>query len=178
MTFDPAPVTPATPTAPLPAPAPAAAPGRRRSSRVLDVALAGAAVLAIGGVAFAIGRATAPASTAVDLAPGGVVMRPGDSFDPGTGPGPRFALGGGLTVDGTVTAVDADSVTVKTADGNEMTFETDGSTAYRQASDASSSDVAVGDDVSVKVANDGPITAPLASGETPRLSASDITVTR
>ena len=178
MTFDPAPVKPATPAAPLPAPAPAAAPGRRRSSRVLDVALAGAAVLAIGGVAFAIGRATAPASAAVDLAPGGVITLPGGSFDPGNGPGPRFALGGGLTVDGTVTAVDADSVTVKTADGNEMTFDTDGSTAYSQASDASASDVAVGDDVSVKVSNDGPISAPLASGETPRLSASDITVTR
>lgn len=177
MTFDPAPVTPAGPAAPLPAPAPAAAPARRRSSRVLDLALAGAAVLAIGGVAFAIGRATAPASGAVDFAPGGVITRPGGSFDPGNGPGPRFALGGGLTVDGTVTAVDADSITVKTADGNEMTFDTS-STAYRQATDASSSDVAVGDDVSVKVANDGPISAPLASGETPRLSASDVTVTR
>lgn len=176
MTYDPAPVTSTAPAAPLPASA--AAPARRRSSRALDLALAGAAVLAIGGVAFAIGRATTPASAAVDFAPGGVIARPGGSFDPGNGPGPRFAFGGGLTVDGTVTAVDADSITIKTADGNEMTFDIDGSTAYRQATDASSSDVAVGDDVSVKVANDGPISAPLASGETPRLSASDVTVTR
>jgi Domain of unknown function (DUF5666) len=173
MTFDPAPVTPAAPL-----PAPPAAPARRRSSRVLNLALAGAAVLAIGGVAFAIGRATAPAPAAVGFAPGGVIARPGGSFDPGNGPGARFAFGGGLTVDGTVTAVDADSVTVKTANGNEMTFDTDGSTAYRQASEASASEVTVGDDVSVKVSNDGPISAPLASGETPRLSASDVAVTR
>lgn len=177
MTFDRVPVSPGAPL-----PAPAAAPSRRRSSRVLDLALAGAAVVAIGGVAFAIGRVTAPASVAMGFAPGGVITRPGGSFDPGTGPGPRFAFGGGLTVDGTVTAVDADSITVKTADGNEMTFDTDGSTAYRQATDASASDVAVGDDVSVKVSNDGPIGAPLASGETadlpPGLRASDVTVTR
>jgi hypothetical protein len=173
MTFDPAPVTPAAPL-----PAPAAAPARRRSSRALDLALAGAAVLAIGGVAFAIGRATAPASAATAFAPGGVITRPGGSFDPGTGPGPRLAFGGGLTVDGTVTAIDADSITVKTPNGTEMTFDIDGSTAYRQATDATAADVAVGDDVAVKVANDGPISAPLASAETPRLSASDVTITR
>jgi hypothetical protein len=174
MTFDPAPVTPASP---LPAPTPTA-PSRRRSSRLLDLALAGAAVIAIGGVAFAIGRATAPASAAVGFAPGGGNIVRGGSFDPGTGPGPRFALGGGLAIDGTVTAIDGDSITVKTADGQERTFDIDGSTAYRQATDATAADVSIGDDVSVKVSADEPIGAPLASGETPRLRASDVTVTR
>jgi hypothetical protein len=173
MTFDPAPVTPATPAGPLPAPVPPA-PLRRRSSRIIDLALVGAAVIAIGGVAFAIGRATAPASAAVGFARGGAIVRTDGSFDPGTGAGPRFALGGELTV----TAIDADSITIKTADGQERTFDLDGSTAYRQATDASAADVSVGDDVSVKVSNDGPVSAPLASGEAPRLSASDVTVTR
>jgi hypothetical protein len=177
MTFDPAPVTPATPAGPLPAPVPPA-PLRRRSSRIIDLALVGAAVIAIGGVAFAIGRATAPAAGAVGFAGGGAIVRTDGSFDPGTGAGPRFALGGELAVDGTVTAIDADSITIKTADGQERTFDLDGSTAYRQATDASAADVSVGDDVSVKVSNDGPVSAPLASGEAPRLSASDVTVTR
>jgi hypothetical protein len=174
MTFDPAPVTPASP---LPTPASGTS-TRRRSSRILDLALAGAAVLAIGGVAFAIGRATAPATSAVGFAPGGAIVRPDGSFDPGAGQGPRFALGGGLTIDGTVTAIDADSITIKTADGQERTFDLDGSTAYRQATDATADEVSVGDDVSVKVSTDEPISAPLASGEMPRLSASDITVDR
>jgi hypothetical protein len=174
MTFDPAPVRPASPVS---AGVPPAAP-RRRSSRLVDLALAGAAVLAIGGVAFAIGRATAPASAATGFAPGGAIVRPGGSIDPGTGPGPRFALGGGLTIDGAVTAIDADSITVKTADGQERTLDLDGSTGYHRATEAAASDVAVGDDVSVKVSNDGPVSAPLASGEAPRLSASDVTVTR
>ena len=174
MTFDPAPVTPASPL-----PAPAAATPRRRSSRVLDLALAGAAIIAIGGVAFAIGRVTAAAPATAGFAPGGAtIVRPGGSFDPGTGPGPRFALGGGLTIDGTVTAIDADSITVKTADGEERTFDLDGSTTYREATDATASDVSVGDDVSVKVSNDGPVTAPSASGEAPRPRASDVTVSR
>ena len=173
MTFDPAPVTP---VSPLPAPSPAAPP-RRRSGRLLDLALAGAALVAIGGVAFAVGRATAPAQ-AVGFAPGGAIVRTDGSFDPGKGPGARFALGGGLTIDGTVTAIDADSITVKTADGQERAFDLDGSTAYRQATDIAASDVSVGDDVSVKVSPDGPISAPQASGDTPPMRASDVTVTR
>lgn len=181
MTLQP---TPPAPTDPLVAPAPASAPppaGRRRSSRLIDVALIGAAVLAIGGVAFAAGRATAPPAAAANaFTPrGGTFFRAGGSFDPGSGQGPRFGFGGGegLSIDGTVTAIDADSVTIKTADGQERIIELDASTAYHQATDAAASDVAVGDDVSVKVSGGGGQgAAPGASGA-PRLSASDVTLT-
>ena len=181
MTFDPAPATPAEPL-----PAPAAVVPRRRSSRLIDLALIGAAVLAIGGVAFAVGRATAPVSAATGFTPGGAnIVRPGGSFDPGSGQGPRFAFGGpgGLTIDGTVTAIDADSITITTADGQQQTFDVDSSTAYHQATDAAASDVAVGDEVSVKVTGRGggagsQGAAPGASGDTFELSASDVTVTR
>lgn len=173
MTFEP---SPATPAAPFPS-----TPPKRRSSRVLDLALAAAAALAVGGVAFAIGRATAPAADAVGFAPGGVIVRPGGSFDPSSGPAgrPGLAVAGALTIDGTVTAVDADGITVRTRDGREMTFAVGASTTYHQATEAGASDVAVGDEVSVRVAaDDGPVTAPTASGETVRLPASDVTVSR
>lgn len=88
-----------------------------------------------------------------------------------------FGGGGGLSIDGTVTAIDADSITIKTADGQERIIELDASTAYHQATDAAASDVAVGDDVSVKVSGGGGQgAAPGASGA-PRLSASDVTLT-
>jgi hypothetical protein len=65
---------------------------------------------------------------------------------------------------------------VKTADGRELTVQLDDSTAYHEASAASSSDVTVGADVSVRVAGGrGPISA--SPSQQPRLSASDVTVT-
>ncbi len=175
MTLDPAPAVPTAPPNPIGSPT-------RRTSRVLDMALAVAAVLAIGGVAFAAGRITAPAGAGPAFArgpgPGGTVVTPDGSFDP-NGPKPGgLALNGGLAIDGTVTAVDADSITVKLADGQEMTFKLDNATTYHEATDASSSDVAVGDDVSVKVSG-GRVTSNGggSSNETPELSARDVTVT-
>jgi hypothetical protein len=178
----------AAPAAPTPAPVvPVNQPRKRRASRLIDIALAGAAVLAIAGVAFAVGRATAPAPAVATRGFGGngAFFQNGGSFNPGAfgqgggnGQG-RFGFGGGLAIDGTVTSVSADSITVKTADGRELTVATDSSTAYHQATPASSSDVAVGDDVSVKVQGGrgpGDQGDPNPSGA-PRLSASDVTVT-
>jgi ABC-type transport system substrate-binding protein len=173
------------PAAPVPtAPAPAVVRPRKSSNRLLDAALVVAAALAIGGVAFGIGRATAPASAA--SLPGGAIAIPGDnvvrpnaSFDPGTGPGRGgLALAGGLTIDGTVTAIDGDTITVKLADGQEMTFTLDSSTAYHEATDATASDVAVGADVSVKVKGGPRVSSGADPSAAPRLSASDVTVTR
>ena len=70
----------------------------------------------------------------------------------------------------------ADSLTVKTADGQEVTIELDSSTAYHMASAASASAVAVGDDVTVRVEGGrGQNTA--SPSDPPRFSASDVTVT-
>jgi hypothetical protein len=139
-------------------------------------------VLAIAGVAFAVGRTTAPTTPAAafergGFAPGGAIARPNGSFDPGAGPNRGFAFDGGLSIDGTITAIDADSVTLRLEDGQEMTFALDDSTTYHEAIDASASDVAVGDDVSISVdRGNGPVDA--TGGEQPQLSASDVTVTR
>lgn len=174
MTMDPAPMVPQAPPNPVVTPT-------RRASRVIDIALALAAVLAIGGVAFAAGRLTAPAGAgpafARGLAPDGTVVTPDGSFDP-NGPRPDgLASNGGLAIDGEVTAIDADSITLKLADGQEMTFKLDDTTTYHEAANASSSDVAVGDDVSVKVTG-GRVVSGGTDNETPEMSASDVTVSR
>jgi hypothetical protein len=165
-----------TPTSPVPA---AVVRPRRSSNRLLDAALVVAAALAIGGVAFGIGRATAPAAAftggGIDF-PGGRVLTPNGSFDPNGGP--RVGFSGGLTIDGTVTAIDGDKLTVTLADGTEMIFTLDSATAYHQATDASASDVTVGDDVSVKVKGGGRVVAGADPSAVPKLSASDVTVTR
>lgn len=175
MTLELPPAGPA-PTSPAPA---AVVRPRRSSNRLLDAALVVAAVLAIGGVAFGVGRATAPAAAftggPVQL-PGGRVVTPDGSFDPNAGP--RVGFSGGPTIDGTVTAIDDDQITVKLADGTEMTFTLESTTAYHEATDASASDVAVGDDVSVRVKGGGRVTAGADPSAAPKLSASDVTVTR
>lgn len=180
----PAPGAPSAPTAPVApvAPVMAVAP-RAKSGGVLNLLLVGAAILAVGGVAFAIGRSTAPASTfpLVGSIDGGPIVRPDASFAPGAG-GPRGLVStGGLAIDGTVTAVDADSLTLTLENGDEMTFALDGETTYHQATDATPADVAIGDDVSVKVDGGGRITSGSGGNggsTTPDLTAGDVTVSR
>ena len=91
MTMDPTqPVAPETspslaPSAPMAPVAPVVAVSPRpRSGGVLNLLLIGAAVLAVGGVAFAIGRSTAPASAfpGVGGLNGGPIVRSDGSFDP------------------------------------------------------------------------------------------------
>ena len=200
MTMDPSqPITPvptvAPPgTTPFPSPTPAVAPvaptapvapvlavtPRAKSGGVLNLLLIGAAILAIGGVAFAVGRSSAPASAfpGVGSLTEGPIARPGGSFAPGAG-GPRgFASNGGLAIDGKVTSVDADSITLTLGSGEEMTFALDGDTTYHAATDAAATDVAVGDDVSVKVDGGGRIQSSNGGSTDPELTAGDVTVAR
>ncbi len=126
--------------------------------RWVNVLLGVAMVIAVGGVAFAIGRSTAPASAAsVGTFPGGgIALSPGGSFDPNGGPvvngGPRGLFGtGGPTIDGKVASIDGDTMTITLASGDTMTVKTDGETTYHQSTPATAADVQVGDDVAVRV---------------------------
>jgi hypothetical protein len=155
------PVTPE-PVAPLGPP-----PAARRStgsSRVLNVALAVAVLVATAGVAFALGRTTAPASaTTAGRFNGGVGgFGPNASFAPNGNEGLRGdggfvgrggfgALGGGLSIQGTVESVSADSITITTQDGQSITIGLDSSTTYHQQSAASASDVQAGKTVILDV---------------------------
>jgi hypothetical protein len=186
MTMDPTqPAAPATspslatsvPVAPV-APVLAVAP-RAKSGGALNLLLVGAAILAVGGVAFAVGRSTAPAGAfpGVGGLNGGPIVRSDGSFDPGADRPGGFALDGGLAIDGTVTSIDADGITITLANGEDMTFALDGDTTYHVATDAAPADVAVGDEVSVKV-DGGRVKSGNGGSTTPDLTARDITVAR
>jgi hypothetical protein len=160
---------------------------RSRSSRILNLALAAAVVVAIGGVAFAVGRGTAPASAATDLGAGGPRFGNGAFPDASGAPnrGGGFGAGGaaGFSIEGTVTAVDADSVMIETAAGQTIELSIDASTEYHQQEAAEASDVTTGSTVIVQTdgfagrGQGGPgSSAPPSSGTGPGATAIEITV--
>lgn len=195
---DPAPttpvVTPAAPTAAVAPVSPGAAPAPasvvvappKRSSTWVNLLLGAAAVIAIGGVAFAVGRSTAPASAAGLTAfpgGGGFVVTPGASFDPdavlggGDGrPGGVFGTGG-PTIDGTVASIDGDTMIITLPSGDTMTVTIDDDTTYHESASASASDIAAGDDVSVRI-DGGRFQAGGDGGDGGDVTASDVTVSR
>ena len=195
---DPAPtapvVTPTAVVAPTAAVAPTASPvaapvvvaPRKRSSTWVNLLLGAAAVIAIGGVAFAVGRSTAPASAAgIPTFPGGdgFVITPGGSFDPNALPGggagrPAGVFGtGGPTIDGTVASIDGSTMTITLPSGDTMTVTLDDDTTYHESAPASASDVAVGDDVSVRI-DGGRFQAGGSGDGASDVTASDVTVSR
>jgi hypothetical protein len=147
--------------APVQAVQPVATPAKPKSGssgRWLNVLLGVALVFAIGGVAFAIGRSTAPAAAATVRGnfPGGFTPGangPTGSFTPGANGGGFFGGrgGGGLAISGTVKSVDGDKLTITTGNGQDVTLTTGDSTTYHTQAAASSSDVTNGAKVSVQV---------------------------
>ena len=131
-----------------------------KRSSALSLLLGLALVVAVGGVAFAVGRLTAPATAAANLGGsgslgggaglgGGGYFPGGASGAPGLGGG---ALGGAsLTVTGTVKSISPTSISVKTEGGSTSTVAIDGSTTYHGQSPATSSSISVGDTVSVQL---------------------------
>jgi len=156
---------PVTPEPVVPVTRPASAGRSSGSSRVLNIALAVAVLVATAGVAFAVGRTTAPASatTAGRFNGGFSGLGPNSSFVPNdnggefranggfAGRGGFGALGGGLNIQGTVESVSADSITITTQSGQTITVGLDSSTTYHQQSAASASDVQAGKTVIIDV---------------------------
>jgi hypothetical protein len=155
--------TPGTPSLEAVRPVPPPKP-RASSGRWLNLLLGVAAAVAIGGVAFAVGRGTAPAQAATFTSAGGNnpgFVFNGGSFDPNAAPGPnggnggtgggRFGLGGGVTVEGTVDSVTADSITITTANGQHVTLDLSTDTTYHTQTPASASDVTAGSKVAVQL---------------------------
>jgi hypothetical protein len=157
---------------------PASAPSRRGGSgALLNVALGLALAVAVGGIAFAAGRATAPAPAFTNG--NGVIGRgPLGSFDPGANPGanPDGFGGGGLgagnvTLSGTVEAIGTNSLTIRTASGQTLEIALDEATTYHAQSDAAAGDVVTGEAVLVRI----DIAAGRAGGAS-GATASDVTV--
>ena len=129
---------------------------------LINVLLGTALVVAIGGVAFAVGRATAPVTTAAagrtgtGADQGGGFFRPNASGAPGRG---GFGGGGGLagavSVQGTVEAIDGSSITIKTASGTTVTLGLNGDTSYHKQAAATAADVTTGSTVIVQLEGRG-----------------------
>lgn len=162
---------------------PTPAPQKRGSARLINLVLGGALVLAVGGVAFAAGRMTAPASAGLITSgsgfPGGF---PGGGCNVNGGPRPSggivggqggIAIGGGPTLEGTVESITDTTLTLKLADGQIVQIALDGSTTYHAQTDASSDDVTPGRKVQVRIDARG--LGGTGSG-TGSLSAGDVTV--
>jgi len=180
-TFQP---VPPEPSAPLQTATPTSTQGpvvpvkRPRSGQSLwiNVALGLALAVALGGVAFAAGRMTAPAAVAALNGNGNGRFGNGGYFPGGGGANPGGqggrGFGGGASIQGTVTAVTADSITITTATGQSVTIATSGTTTYHQQSSASSSDVKTGGTVIVRLGAPTPGASATPTGPT----ANDITV--
>jgi len=150
----------ATPTGGWPTPGPVtptkspAAPKRKGASTLVNVVLGVALVIAIGGVAFAVGRSTAPATASGPNGfPNGGLGNgqfPTGSGAPGLG-GPGGFQGGGRTVTGTVDSVSDDTITITTENGQTLELSLGADTTYSTKSPGAASDVTAGETVEVQL---------------------------
>ena len=157
-------------------PAVVAPTGARKNggARLLNVALAGALVVAVAGVAFAAGRLTAPPTVAAGAFPGGGVrIGPGaDGQDSGQNGRPGGAFTGGPTIEGTVESITDTTLTIKTSSGETMQIAVDDTTTYHAQTDATADDITTGGKVLIRL----DLQAGSGSGSVTSPSASDITV--
>jgi hypothetical protein len=160
------------------------------SNRALNLLLGGALVLAVAGIAFAVGRMTAPAQTITGgNFPGGGVFngqgQTGNGGPQGRGNGQGgFVFGGGAgpTIEGTVESVSATTLTLKTADGQTIQIALNNATTYHAQTDASASDVVTGSKVLVRLdfrrggGPNGPAASAQPGDGNPGTTANDVTV--
>jgi len=131
----------------------------KRSSRRAAFALGIAGVIAVGGIAFAVGRLTAPALPTGF--PGGFQNGGANGFQPpgggnpnggGFGGGPNgggFLGGAGPGLTGIITSVDGDTLTIETENGTTVSVTLHSDTTYSREVDADKGDLSTGDEVRV-----------------------------
>ncbi len=156
-----------------------------------SILLAAAAVVAVAGIAFAVGRVTAPSASANQPGFGrafnGANGGTGGGAFPGAGNGGGGGglfggTSGGIELRGTVTAVNGDTLTIQLANGRTIQVQTSGSTTYHTQASGSASDVTNGKSVVVQVDGAGGLRGLLGQGGTGStgsvtVPATDITVT-
>jgi hypothetical protein len=164
----------------------------RRSSSVTALLLI-SAMITLGGVAFAVGRATSTGQSGTgqttNNAANGLGGQNGAGFGPNASGLPNFDLGGrdggfggAATITGTVVSVTSTSITVQLADGQTVTVATGSSTTYHAKTAATSSDVTSGAAVTITTtngtaSNTGSASASASPGTTTTRTATDITIT-
>jgi hypothetical protein len=122
-----------------------------------------AALVAVGGIGFALGHLTAPGSSAAANptgARGGFgggnfpSLAPGQTFDASQFGGARVGAGlggvsGGIT--GTVQSITGSTITIQEANGTSVTIDLTGNTTYHSEISASASQVTTGTSVTVQI---------------------------
>jgi hypothetical protein len=155
MTESFAPPEPSRPTqSPVPAaPPPIVAPAKK-GDRTFRILLAVAALVAVGGVTFAIGRVTAPAAAATTRGGFGNGAFAGGTGAAGGGTGGglgRGGFGGGVLITGTVDSVSGATMTLKEANGTSVIVNLAGTTTYHAQAAATAANVTAGKQVQVQV---------------------------
>lgn len=149
---------------------------RRSGSVSLLLAISG--LIAIGGISFAIGRATTGGTATTQSGTQGQ-FGPNASGLPGdlNGDGGRLAFSRTATVSGTVVSVSSDSITLKLADGSTVTVATGSSTTYHNQTTGSSADLAAGETVSVQTSGGSNVAPGASAATTTTRTATDVTIT-
>jgi hypothetical protein len=160
----------------------------RRANSVTALLLV-STMIALVGVAFAVGRVTATGQSGTGQTTTGINGANGQNgvpnFAPNASGAPNFDFGGreggpnalGATVTGTVTSVTSTSITVQLANGQTETVALGSSTTYHTQAVGTSSDVTQGSTVTIKTTATG-AAAVASAGTTTTRTATDVTVTK
>ena len=159
---------------------------RARRAGSTTLLLVVSALIAIGGVGFAVGRGTGgtgtDTSTVADQ--NGLTGLGADaSGRPGFGAGgPGIGLTSGTaTVSGTVVSATSDAMTIQLASGQTVTVAIGSSTTYHNQASASSADVATGATVIVQTSGGSGVSASASAspgiGTGGTRTATDVTIT-
>jgi hypothetical protein len=118
----------------------------KKGDRTFTILLAVGLLIAVGGVAFAVGRVTAPAQAATTRGFGA-----GGFTNGGTGAGGTGTGVGGVLVTGTVDSVSGTTMTLKETNGSTVTVNLASTTTYHAQAAATAADVTTGKQVQVEV---------------------------
>jgi hypothetical protein len=141
----------------------------KRGGSAGNVLLVVALVVAVGGIAFAGGRLTAPASTSRTgfgnaAQAGGYPGAGQGGAGAGLGAGGGALAGGALTLRGTVSQIGPNSITLTLESGSSIQMPTTSSTTYHAQAAATAGEVVVGSRVAVEVTGFRGGRSPNASG--------------
>jgi hypothetical protein len=126
----------------------------KKGDRTFSILLAVGLLIAVGGVAFAVGRVTAPAQAATtrgNFGAGGFGGAAGAGAGTGAAGLGRGGFGGGVLVTGTVDSVSGTTMTLKEANGSTVTVNLASTTTYHAQAAATAADVTTGKQVQVEV---------------------------
>jgi hypothetical protein len=145
-------------------------PGRTRRAGSTNLLLAVSALIALGGISFAVGRATSSAQAGTTQSTLAADGNPGFGGPAGSG------AVGAATLSGTVVSVAADSFTLQLTNGQTVQVATGPSTTYHGQATAAGTDVTTGATVTVKTASGA--TAGSSAGIGTGASSGSLTGTR